>query len=215
MSQKRFHSQEESDGIPNKNKNKRFQPGHLPTSPLPIQESFQSQHLFPFSRVPDSIENKFFTASLQSHFQRLSSAGSLRQTSFFWSSSLGLAIDTNQRQAGTNVLDSVYRRLEYLSEFLKSKPFDHHHRSVIKAALLHSFSSACPKRPVRLELLNINPLITRGQRSLLQSSSSALHCYFNVINPSRHFSSVAPPTQFSQSAPVSRFYKPVDPPFPF
>jgi hypothetical protein len=116
---------------------------------------------------------------------------------------------------GTNVLDSLYRRLEYLSEFLKSKPFDHHHRSVIKAALLHSFSSACLPRPVRLELLNINPLITRGQRSLLQSSSSALHCYFNVINPSRHFSSVAPPTQFSQSAPASRFYKPVDPPFPF
>jgi hypothetical protein len=99
LSQKRFHSQEESDGIPNKNKNKRFQPGHLPTSPLPIQESFQSQHLFPFSRVPDSIEHKFLTASLQSHFQRLSSVGSLRQTSFFWSSSLGLAIDTNQRQA--------------------------------------------------------------------------------------------------------------------
>jgi hypothetical protein len=137
----------------------------------------------------------------------LHSFSSAKRDKRFWVNIFG--------KLGTNVLDSLYRRLEYLSEFLKSKTFDHHHRSVVKAALLHSFSSACSTRPVRLELLNINPLITRGQRSLLQSSSSALHCYFNVINPSRHFSSVAPPTQFSQSAPASRFYKPVDPPFPF
>jgi hypothetical protein len=63
---------------------KRFHSKEIPSQVIFPRHHFRSkslsspQHLVPFSRVPDSIENKFFTASLQSHFQRLSSVGSSR-----------------------------------------------------------------------------------------------------------------------------------------
>ena len=128
------------------------------------------------------------------------------------------SVKPSGKQAGTNVLDSIYRRSEYPSEFLNSKPFDHHHRSVSRqrystlSVQLQGTNVLDPfyrRSEYPSELLNSNPFDHHHwfvvKAALLHSFSSAIHRYPNATIHSRHVSSVAPLTQFSQSAPASRF----------
>jgi hypothetical protein len=181
-----------------------------------ILESKKNKKTKPFASSPSPSSQVFFG------FQKSHSTASLQSSPDVWT----LSVDPRRSSSdpkwrakepiAPNVLDLFSRRLEYPSEFKKSKTFDHHRWSVVKAELLHSFSAAqglhhYPKAAYHsrhIPVLPLRPCSASPHPSQGSISRSSHFCFrFNSLNCSLDWQS----NVHARYRPVVRFDRSVAP----